>query len=183
MARLEDYVVYNTEAERQIHRCLSAMKHYMASDYFGPDHASGDIVEGRMHQDLMCLSFDDKSIDMVISSDVFEHIPDPYRAHKEVYRVLKPGGRHVFTVPFYQTEFVDETRTFVDLKGNTVFTRDPIYHGDPMRDQGALVHRIFSLEMLVNLGKIGFRTNMYKLYRPSLGIVGSNALVFEAIRE
>jgi SAM-dependent methyltransferase len=182
IASLAEFVVYNTEAGRQIHNRLSVMKNYVCSEYFGDNYRSGDKVGDRMHQDLMSLSFEDRSIDLVISSDVFEHIPDPYRAHKEIHRVLRAGGRHVFTVPFLQTEFLDDARTMIDLKGNVVLLKEPLYHGDPIRPEGALVHRIFSLEMLVNLRKIGFRTNLYKLYKPSLGIVGSNALVFEAIK-
>jgi SAM-dependent methyltransferase len=176
-------VIYNTEAGRQIHDQLAAMPGYLCSEYFGETYRSGDVVGGRMHQDLMALSFDDKSIDLVVSSDVFEHIPDPYRAHREIHRVLKPGGIHVFTVPFYQTEFEDEDRTITDIRGNTVFIKDPIYHGDPIRSGGALVHKIFSLEMLVKLRKVGFRTSMYKIYKPSSGILGPNALVFEAVAQ
>jgi SAM-dependent methyltransferase len=182
MTSLRDLTVYNTEAERQIHDRLAGMKNYLASDYFGEKYRSGDVVHGRVHQDLMRLSYDEESIDLVVSSDVFEHVPDPYAGHKEIFRVLRPGGRHVFTVPFYQTEFVDEDHTMIDIRGNTVFIRDPIYHGDPMRDEGALVHKIFSLEMMVKLAKVGFRTNLYKLYKPSIGVIGSNALVFEAIK-
>jgi len=183
VARLKDLAVYNTEAGRQIHDQLSGMPGYVCSEYFGPACRSGDMIGGRMHQDLMALSFDDKSLDLVISSDVFEHIPDPYRAHREIHRVLKPGGSHVFTVPFYQTEFEDEDRTITDIRGNTVLIKDPVYHGDPIRSEGALVHKIFSLEMLVKLRKVGFRTNMYKIYKPSSGILGHNALVFEAVAE
>jgi SAM-dependent methyltransferase len=183
VAGLKDLVIYNTEAGRQIHDQLSRMPRYLCSEYFGQSYASGDIVGDKVHQDLMTLSFDDRSIDLVISSDVFEHVPDPYRAHREVHRVLKPGGVHVFTVPFYQTEFEDEARTLADIRGNTVFIKEPLYHGDPIRSEGALVHKIFSLEMLVKLGKIGFRTNMYKIYKPSAGILGPNALVFEAMAQ
>jgi len=182
VARLDSTVIFNTEAGRQIHHQLAGMKGYLCSEYFGEDLRSGDMVGGKMHQDLMDLSFDDNSIDLVISSDVLEHVRDPYRAHREIYRVLKPGGAHIFTVPFYQTEFVDEDRTVTDIRGNTVFIKEPIYHGDPMRSGGALVHKIFSLEMLVKLGKLGFRTNMYKIYKPSSGILGPNALVFEAVK-
>jgi SAM-dependent methyltransferase len=182
VARLDNTVIFNTEAGRQIHDQLAGMRGYLCSEYFGDGFRSGDMVDGKMHQDLMGLSFDDGSIDLVISSDVFEHIRDPYLAHKEIHRVLKPGGAHVFTVPFYQTEFVDEERTVTDIRGNTVFVKEPMYHGDPLRPDGSLVHKIFSLEMLVKLGKIGFRTNMYKIYKPSLGILGPNALVFEAVK-
>lgn len=182
LANLDGLVVYNTEAGRQIHRVLSGMSGYICSEYFGNRHRSGDVVNGKMHQDLMDLSFEDQSIDIVISSDVFEHIVDPYRAHREVYRVLKRGGCHIFTVPFLQAEFLDDQRTIIDFRGNIVHLKPPAYHGDPIRSQGALVHRIFGLEMLVNLRKIGFKTRMYKIYKPSAGIVGSNAIVFEALK-
>ncbi len=131
----------------------------------------------------MNLSMNDGSIDLVISADVFEHIPDPYKAHKEVYRVLKTGGRHIFTVPFYQTEFRDEDRTMIDDNGNNVYLKEPLYHLDPVDPKGVLVYTIFSLEMLVKLQKIGFRTNMYLLNKPWHGIYGVNAVVFEAIKE
>jgi SAM-dependent methyltransferase len=177
-----DLVIYNTEAGRAIHRQLAAMRNYICSEYFGSQYRSGDFVRGKMHQDLMGLSFEGETIDVVISSDVFEHIPDPYRAHKEVHRVLRPGGRHIFTVPFGQAAFLDERRTLIDFRGNIVHLKEPVYHGDPIRREGALVHSVFGLEMLVNLGKIGFDTNMYKIYKPLTGIVGSNAIVFEAVK-
>lgn len=181
--KLDDFAVYNTEARGAIHNWLSRMKNYICSEYFGNSYKSGEFVNNIMHQDLMNLSLSNESIDLVISSDVFEHIPDPYKAHEEVYRILKRGGRHIFTVPFYQTEFLDEDRTILDSNGNTVFLKEPIYHGDPLNSKGALVYKIFSLEMLVKLRKIGFRTNLYHLYMPLYGILGPNAIVFEAIKD
>jgi len=166
-----------------VHNQLAKMKHYLSSEYFGPDKISGELVNGIMHQDLMGLSFPSESIDLVLSSDVFEHMPAPYKAHHEVFRVLKPGGRHIFTVPFYQTEFLDEDRTILNDQGEPVFVKDAWYHADPVRPEGALVFKIFSLEMLVKLRQIGFRTNLYRLFKPSRGILGSNAVVFEAIKE
>ena len=159
------------------------MKGYVCSEYFGDSYRSGDLVNDVLHQDLMDLSFGNESIDLVLSSDVFEHIPDPYKAHEEVYRVLKPGGRHIFTVPFYQTEFLDEERAIADMTGNTVFLLPPLHHEDPMRSKGVLVYKIFSLEMLVRLRRIGFRTMLYQLYKPLYGILGPNAIVFEAIKD
>jgi ubiquinone/menaquinone biosynthesis C-methylase UbiE len=38
------------------------------------------------------LPLDDNSVDFVISSHVIEHFPDPIKALKEWYRVVKPGG-------------------------------------------------------------------------------------------
>ena len=50
-------------------------------------------------EDIQSLSWDDKSFDLVLTSETLEHVPDPHAALRETYRVLRPGGRHVFTVP------------------------------------------------------------------------------------
>lgn len=42
--------------------------------------------------DAMRLSFADASFDIVICSQVYEHVPDPARMMGEIYRVLRPGG-------------------------------------------------------------------------------------------
>ena len=175
--------LYNTETGGILHYFLSTMKNYVCSEYFGEKYASGDLVNNKMHQDLMSLSFEDNRFDIVISTDVFEHISDPYRAHQEIYRVLKLGGRHVFTVPFYQTDFLDEERASINNENKLVFHKEAIYHIDPLRNNGILVFNIFSIEMLSKLAKIGFRTNMYHLYSPINGILGPNGIVFEAIKE
>lgn len=183
LASVKHLSIYNTEAGGVLHHFLSQANQYVCSEYFGEQYKGGDYINGRMHQDLMCLSFSDKQFDFVISTDVFEHIADPYIAHQEVYRVLKPGGRHIFTVPFYQTDILDEKRAAMDEKGEIIHYKEPLYHIDPLRADGVLVFNIFSIEMLVKLSRIGFRTNMHHLYRPSNGILGPNGLVFEAIKE
>lgn len=50
-------------------------------------------------EDVMALSYDDASFDLVLTSDTMEHVPDPWLGFREIRRVLRPGGRHVFTVP------------------------------------------------------------------------------------
>ena len=175
--------VYNTESKGAIHETLMAMAGYTCSEFFSPDAEPGSLVNGVMHQDLMRLSFRDGSFDLVISGEVFEHIPEPYRAHAELHRVLRPGGRHVFSVPFYADHFRDEVRAVPDSSGRPEFLMDPIYHDDPVNPvPGALVYTIFSIEMLTKLDAIGFHTNLYHLYNPRLGIFGSNAFIFEAIK-
>jgi ubiquinone/menaquinone biosynthesis C-methylase UbiE len=46
-----------------------------------------------MKADAMNLPFEDESFDCAVSTFVFCSVPDPLKGLKEVYRVLKPGGR------------------------------------------------------------------------------------------
>jgi SAM-dependent methyltransferase len=183
--------IYNTEAQGPIHQRLARVPGYRCSEYFGPDRPGGSLVGGVVHQDLARLSYPDGGFDLVLSSDVFEHIPDPYRAHAEVLRVLRPGGRHIFTVPFHQTRHLDERRAAQDADGRVVLLKQPaiyhtdapMYHGDATQPTpGVLVYTIFGLEMLVRLRQLGFETNFYQLHAPRHGILGPNAIVFEAVK-
>lgn len=42
-----------------------------------------------------------EAVGCIVATDVLEHLPDPFRALGEFYRVLKPGGYVLITVPFY----------------------------------------------------------------------------------
>ena len=183
LARDLPLAVYNTEARGAIHETLKSMSGYACSEFFSPETEPGSMVDGTMHQDLQRLSFADGSFDLVITGEVFEHVPHPYRAHSELHRVLRPGGRHVFSVPFHANHFRDQVRAIPGSDGAPEFLMDPIYHHDPVNPvPGALVYTIFSIEMLSKLDAIGFHTNLYHLYDPRFGIYGSNAFIFEAIK-
>jgi SAM-dependent methyltransferase len=47
------------------------------------------------------LAFAEQSFDVIIASDVFEHIDDDTAAVKECRRVLKPGGQLIVFVPAF----------------------------------------------------------------------------------
>jgi SAM-dependent methyltransferase len=44
----------------------------------------------------------DDSTDVVVATDILEHLDDDLAAVREFYRVLRPGGHAVITVPAYQ---------------------------------------------------------------------------------
>jgi SAM-dependent methyltransferase len=49
--------------------------------------------------DLRRIPLADASLDLVIVSEVLEHIPGPEEGLKEIFRVLRPSGRAIITVP------------------------------------------------------------------------------------
>lgn len=174
--------IYNTEANGPLHEILKAHPLYQCSEYWGDKSEFGERVNGVRNEDLQALSFEAMIFDVVLSSDVLEHMPSPYLAHSEICRVLKPGGKHIFTVPYGEAMVRDDVRASL-IDGSVVNHAEALYHGDPVRpDEGILVWTIFGLEMLVRLSEIGFHTELWQLHEPAHGIVGSGAVVFVAQR-
>jgi len=58
--------------------------------------------------------FEDESIDLVEADHVLEHFHNPLWAMKEVWRILKPGGRIIIKVPHFSRGFshADHKRGF-----------------------------------------------------------------------
>jgi SAM-dependent methyltransferase len=54
------------------------------------------------------LPLEDNSVDFVISSHVIEHFPDPIKALREWYRVVKPGGYLYIIAPHKERTFDKE---------------------------------------------------------------------------
>ncbi len=68
---------------------------YVSLD-FRQTHPELDIVA-----DVQKMPMGDNSFDSVICIEVLEHVPNPELALTEILRVLKPGGKLVFSVPHF----------------------------------------------------------------------------------
>jgi SAM-dependent methyltransferase len=66
-----------------------------------------DRFKGVLRGDATKLPFADGSFDVVITSEVLEHLQDDVAAIDEMVRVLAPGGRFAATVPAWFPEMVN----------------------------------------------------------------------------
>jgi SAM-dependent methyltransferase len=80
-------------------------------------------------EDLMKLSYADASFDLVITSDTLEHVPDIDIALREICRVLKPAGMHVFSVPVVWDRPTRQRATLKD--GILTHLLPASHHGTP----------------------------------------------------
>ena len=80
----------------------------------GAISAGLDNVEVRIG-DAMSLPLEDASVDVVISNGVLNLTPDKQVAYREVFRVLRPGGRFLYGDIIVGVELSEATRRDIDL--------------------------------------------------------------------
>ncbi len=123
-------------------------KNYTASHYY-PHTPSGQIhpKSGYRSENLEKLTFPDNSFDLFITQDVMEHLFNPEKAFKEIARVLKTGGAHIFTVPLIRKNSESLRCAQMTEKGEVIFLREPEYHGSPIDKNDALVTMHWGLDI------------------------------------
>jgi hypothetical protein len=110
---------------------------YSSSQYF-ENIASGSYVNGIRSENLEQLSFSDCCFDLFVTQDVFEHIFNPSVALREIMRVLKPGGAHVWTAP--KTAGLSKSFRRAELEqGKINYLVEASYHANPVGDGKSLV--------------------------------------------
>jgi len=150
---------------------------YIGSHYW-PDVSPGTLVDGVRCEDLERPTLPDASVDIVVSSDVFEHIIDVDLALGQVARVLDVGGIHVWTTPQYQD--IESSRARVRRSPTGLEYLVPAeYHGDPVSADGALVTYDWGRDLprRVELAS-GMLTTVFRLESWSLGLLGQFLEVF-----
>ena len=144
---------------------------------FKPQLPFGEILSsGVTNQNLESLTFPDSSVDMVITSDVMEHVRLDDKAHREIHRVLRLGGAYIFTVPHDRNMDASLIRVQVtdpDDPSKDIPLLDPEYHGDANSDggRGSLSYRVYGRDLDDALTKIGFDVAYSREDIPELGIL------------
>jgi len=132
--------------------------------YFPNQKNGAKLGRGVWNVDLMQMPFEDEVFDVIVTSDVMEHVRRDGSAHNEIFRCLKPGGAYVFTVPYVPSWELTQIR--VDSTGDEdVFLMDKEYHRDPLSAEGILVYRIYGRELYLDLKSIGFSSVKYEKLR------------------
>lgn len=146
------------------------------SEYLGGDKTSGEIINGIRCEDALGLSFKNESFDIIISNDVYEHVPAVSTALHEAYRCLKKDGKLIFSLPFYMHDKVSRQRAFIDDSGRTVHLLPEQYHANPVSRKGSLVYYDFGWDILNFCKEAGFKdAYIVAYYSMMYGHIGNGA--------
>lgn len=142
---------------------------YVASNYL-PDMPAGAHAGQSRNENLQAQTFSDNVFDLVVTMDVFEHLPHPDLAFQEIARTLKPGGAHVFTVPCtFNAETV--VKASATASGAIEHHKPPVYHGNPINARGSLVFRDWGRDIVDFIKtSCGFDTDVVRMRNLWYGI-------------
>ncbi|MCM8813390.1 MAG: class I SAM-dependent methyltransferase [Candidatus Omnitrophica bacterium] len=144
------------------------------------DKIAGQIYNDIRHEDAQNMTFSDEQFDVVVSNDVFEHVPDVQAALRESCRVLKRGGVMIFSIPFYVGHDISSQRVKLD-EGKPIFIKSPMYHGNPVDENGSLVFHDFGWDFLKFCREAGFSdAYMMDCYDPLKGYISELFSLFIA---
>ncbi|WP_348673184.1 methyltransferase domain-containing protein [uncultured Abyssibacter sp.] len=129
------------------------------ADGYGLDFRQGDATQP--------VSVDDQSMDLVVAVFLYNYltVDQMRRSFAEVHRVLRPGGRFVFSVPHPALGFIRTTHAppfYFDVRGRGYFSGvDERFPGEIARRDGTLlpvqmVHKTFA-DYFDGLREAGFR--------------------------
>jgi Methyltransferase domain len=95
--------IFSFEQATPVYRFISQYltnTNILGSEYLGIYAVRGGVINGIRHEDVTDLTFNDGSFDIIFSSEVLNRTPDLQKTLCETHRVLKDGGRFVFSTPF-----------------------------------------------------------------------------------
>ena len=178
---LQESKIYLTEQISPLYKYV-AQKFPLTygSEYMGDKIPYGTMTDnGIVNESLTSLSFKNNDLDFILSFDVLEHIPNYIQAFKECFRVLKPKGKLVFSVPFRINSQLNIIRAKLDERGNITHLKPAQYHGDPVSKDGILCFQDFGWQMLDEMREIGFINVEAIIYRSRFyGYLGSGHTIF-----
>jgi len=171
--------VLDTDSFSPISTLLRQLPSYIVSSFVPAQPFDIELEPNRYNVNLERMGFADSSFDMVISSDVAEHVRGIDAAHREISRVLRPGGHYVFTAPFDPKCLTHHV--LVDTSGpQDVYLVPKQFHGDPLTG-GILAYRVFGRAIHSDLAAVGLRTEFLCLNNDQALIVDGDVFIAEKL--
>lgn len=122
--------------------------------YLFDDVPPGEERHGVRCEDIRHTTFADEAFDLILTSDVMEHVANWRDAVAEAARLLRPGGAHIFTVPL-QWPIPPTSRVRAQIiDGEIVHLVPPRYHVSGTGGR-ALVFTDFGADLLDVHGAAG----------------------------
>jgi SAM-dependent methyltransferase len=136
-------------------------RNYICGDKFEEGYSYDKHVQ---YTDLTNIDWENNSFDLIICNHVLEHIHDDRKAMRELFRVLKPGGKAILQVPISMTL----NETFEDFS-----ITDP---AERIRIFGQRDHcRIYGQDYGTRLESAGFSFRQVKILSPMYDKYGMDA--------
>jgi SAM-dependent methyltransferase len=169
--------ILDTDAFSAVNRILRGMPGYVCSQY-RPDKPNGSaLADGSIVLNLEAIPFPADSFDVILTSDVMEHVFNDTLAHREILRCLAPQGTYIFTVPFDPCIFGHRRLTQPSGHGRSYFLLERHIHGDPHASSGIIAHRIYGQQLLEDMKDLGYTIRFENIDRPEAGIFGGDLFV------
>ena len=154
----EDKEIYELSSRGPFFRFLhKRASHITYSEYFD-DVTPGSYKGALQCQDVQELTYASDSFDVCTCTEVFEHVPDDLKGFSQIYRVLKPRGLFLFTVPLS-----DRKKTLERARlngGKLIYLEKAQYHDDHIRGAGnVLCFRNYGLDIVERLSLAGFKNS------------------------
>jgi SAM-dependent methyltransferase len=168
--------VLDTDANGRMGRLLARCPGYTVS-LFQPQHENGaSLGDGVLNVDLERMPFPDERFDIIVTTEVMEHVRYVDTAHREIARCLDDDGTYVFTVPYDAS--LTETWRLIDPETDEELVHPPHIHGDPgLRDEGIKSYRVFGQDIVADLRHTGLAARFVPVDRPDAGIFSGDLFV------
>ena len=165
--QLDEVRIYELAYEGPFKRRLGKLKYYTSSYYESSVVIGAVNINSTRNEDIENLTFKNNKFDLIVSTDVMEHVPNYKKGLEETLRVLKPGGVHIFSIP---TSFPLQAKT--EIRAQVI--GDRLIHNKPERyhvsgkGEKCLVYTDFGQDLKKFVHEIGGRLSIVrKGTRPS----------------
>lgn len=150
---LDNLKIFEPGVIGALRQYLEPLPGYTNSFYAGPG-TEGEVIDGLRSENLECLTFGCETFDVIITSDILEHVRRPEKALSEISRVLRPRGVHICTVPS-QLPLCLNTKRRVDVSGERdIYIEEPRYHGNGKGGK-SLVYNDFGQDLISLMSQTG----------------------------